>query len=363
MWAAFSPLIGCTSFQVRSQDGAVIYCRSLEFGFPLQSEILIAPRATSYTGTAPDGKSGIKWKVKYGFLGMNQSMAQNFVNDGMNEKGLAVGCLYLPKFAQYEKPDADQNERTLGAWELATYLLSTCATVQDVKAAIPNIIVAQEPTPQLNGFFLPVHFHICDATGASLVIEYVGGERRVHDNPVGVLTNSPPFDWQMNHLMSYVNLSPVNAPNLQLKNYKVQFAGQGSGLLGLPGDYSAPSRFVRAALFSSFATPPKNAIGAVRLGFHLLNTFDVVDGLVRAGGQEERVPAGMRDTEITQWVVVYDQTNRKAYFRTYEGLAIQMVDLKKLDFTEGEGFRQIAVKKEFSFENITDNVRPLQIKD
>jgi len=358
-------LNACTAFQLQAQDGSKIYCRSLEFGFSFQSDLLIVSRGTVYTGTAPGQNQGIRWGTKYGFVGLNQTMASNWVSDGMNEKGLVVGCLYLPGYAQYERASPQDYERTLGAWELTAYLLSNCATVQEVKALLPTLVVAQEPMPQLNNFMLPLHFHISDLSGACIAVEYVGGERQVFDNPIGVLTNSPPFDWQLIHLQGYVNLTNVNAAGLNFKNnYKVQFAGQGSGLLGLPGDYTPPSRFVRAALFTTFATMPKNALGTVRLGFHLLNTFDIFDGAIKSSTQDEKkkVPPGFNAADITQWVVVHDQSNRRTYFRSYESLAVQMVDLKQIDFTE-PGFRIIPMKREFTFENVTDNSKTLQIKE
>lgn len=354
-------IFGCTSFQVKAQDGSVVYCRSMEFGFPMQSEIVIVPRGAAYVGTAPENHPGLSWKVVYGFLGMNQSAAPQLVNDGMNEKGLVVGCLYLPGYAKYETVKPSQYEKTLGAWELPSYLLSICATVEEVKSALARLFVAEQGTPQLNGFILPIHFHVCDASGKSLVIEFINGERRIYDNPIGVLTNSPPFDWQMTHLMGYVNLSPSNVPSLQLKNYKVPFFGQGSGLLGLPGDFTPPSRFVRAALFSSFAGSPRNALQAVRLGFHILNTFDIFEGIIRPSAKEEKTPEGFPHSDITQWIVVHDQTNKKTYFRSYESLAIQRVDLKMVDFTEG-GLRQISMRKELFFEDVTENSRSLMIK-
>lgn len=352
---------GCTSFQLKSLDGAPIYCRSLEFGFPMHSDMIIVSKGTSYAGTAQESMKGLKWKVKHGFVGMNQTMAKTLVNDGMNEKGLVVGCLYLPGFAQYEPLQNASLDRTLGCWELPTFLLSTCSTVKEVKASMASVLVAQQPMPQLKGFFLPVHYHVSDATGESIVIEYVAGRRKIYDNPLGILTNSPPFDWQLENLSTYINLSAVNAPPLQLKEgYRVQFAGQGSGLLGLPGDYSPRSRFVRAALFSSFAATPKTALHAVRLGFHLLNTFDIPEGLVR--GSDQELPAGSDPLETTQWVIVHDQKNRKTYFRSYESLAIQMIDLKRIDFSE-ENIKIIPLRKEFVFEDTTDNAKPLLLKD
>jgi choloylglycine hydrolase len=86
-----------------------------------------------------------------------------------------------------------------------------------------------------------VHFYITDASGAVVIAEYVNGKLSRHDDQLGVLTNSPPFNWQMTNLSNYVNLSPVNVPELDLaNNLEIQNFGQGSGMLGIPGDYTPP---------------------------------------------------------------------------------------------------------------------------
>lgn len=234
---AFESLDACTAFQLQSQDGAHLYCRSMEYSVDLKSNILIAPTGSDYQGTAPDNQTGLKWKSIYGFVGINQWFAPNVVTDGMNEKGLVVGVLYLPRYAEYEKPDPKLANATLGAWELATYLLGTCASLDEVRSALPKVLVAQQPIPGTN-FSLPLHFYIGDSAGKVLVVEYVKGQRYVHDNPYGALTNAPPFDWQVDNLSNYVSLSPVNVPEMDLNGIKIPAVGQGSGLTGIPGDYT-----------------------------------------------------------------------------------------------------------------------------
>ena len=100
------PARACTAFQLKSGDGAQIYFRSMEFGYPFNSKMLIVPRGTEYTGTAPGGKPGKKWTVQYGYVGLNVDVLPTAVADGQNEKGLAVGMLYLPGYSQYLDPAA-----------------------------------------------------------------------------------------------------------------------------------------------------------------------------------------------------------------------------------------------------------------
>ena len=87
---------------------------------------------------------------------------------------------------------------------------------------------------------LPVHYCVHDPQGNSLVIEYVQGKLHVYDNPLGVMTNSPTFDWMTTYLSNFVNLSATNVPQLDLKGFTIHQFGQGSGMVGLPGDFSRP---------------------------------------------------------------------------------------------------------------------------
>jgi choloylglycine hydrolase len=358
----------CTAFQLRSADGAHVYFRSMEFGFPFNSKLLVIPRGTEYTGTEPNGKPGLTWQAKYGVVGMNVKIAPTLVADGMNEKGLVVGMLYLPGYAQYLPPDDTKTAKTIGSWEAVTYLLATCADVEEsVTALTKSVHVAQQEFPPFKQV-LPVHYWIGDATGKVVIAEYVGGKLSIHQNPVGSLTNSPPFDWQQINLSNFVNLSPVNVPSKRLGSLEVVNFGQGSGFIGLPGDLTPPSRFVRASLFSQWANPGKTAQETVNLGLHILNTFDIFDGAIKSdtahqtantkGFLKSAGEAQLVSTDTTEWIVAHDRTNLKTYVRTYGGLTIQAVDLKRAGFDK-PGLRTIELQNDFQPVDVTEQAQPL----
>jgi len=368
---ATRPAAACTAFQLQARDGAWIYLRSMEFGFPFHSELLIVPRGTEYTGTAPGQAPGLVWKAKYGLVGPNQSVAKSLVADGMNERGLVVGMLLFPRYAQYAAADPAKLDRTLGSWEVATYLLTTCASVDEARAALTDgsIYVSDaEFTPF--GQILPVHYYITDASGAVLIAEYVGGKLQLHDDPFGILTNSPDFVWQQTNLLNFVNLSPVNVPNSEVDGRRIEGFGQGSGALGLPGDFTPPSRFVRAALFSHWSTPGATAAQTVLAGFHVLNTFDIFAGAIRANSAnlpasgeaflDSKTPK-IVNTDTTEWTLAHDRTNLRTYLRTYESLAIEMIDLKQIDFSQ-PGLRQVELNKQFAPADLSTSAKPLNSK-
>lgn len=372
--AAFvsAPVVrACTAFQLRSADGAQIYFRSMEFGYPFNSKMLIVPRGTEYTGTAPGGKPGKKWSVQYGFVGLNVDVLPTAVADGQNEKGLAVGMLYLPGYAQYLDPAAAPADKSLGSWEVPNYLLANCATVDEAVAALKNeVYVAQQEFVPFKEV-LPVHWWIGDASGKVVIAEYVNGELKIHDAPLGVLTNSPPYDWQEINVGNYVDLSSVNVPERTLGAFTAVNYGQGSGAIGLPGDFTPPSRFIRAALFSHWATPGATANDTVNLGFHVLNTFDIFNGAIKSNTADQTANTKgflasngqpkLVNTDTTEWTVAHDRTNLKSYVRTYNGLKIQMVDLKAIDFAQS-GARVIDLQNDFAPEDITAKAEPLAVK-
>jgi len=359
--------LACTAFQLKSNDGAQIYVRSMEFGAALNSKALIVPRGTEFTGTAPGPEPGKMWKVKYGYVGLNIEQDPSTVADGMNERGLAVGVLYLPGFAEYLPADSAQRNKSVGSWEVANYLLGNCATVEEAAAALQNdLYVAQQEFPAFK-MLMPFHWWIGDASGKVIIAEYVDGKLAIHDAPLGVLTNSPPYEWQQINVGNYVDLSPVNVPERKLGDFTAINYGQGSGAVGLPGDMTPPSRFVRVALFSHWATPADTAPETVNLGFHVLNTFDIFNGAIKstqADGtpQTKTITAGGKpqlvSSDLTEWAVAHDRTNLVSYIRTYGGSLIQQIDHKTIDFDQ-PGLRTIELQNVFAPEDITTKAQPL----
>jgi len=236
-----------------------------------------------------------------------------------------MGLFYFAQDAKYQSYSPDDASRTLASWQLGSYILDNFATVEEVKAALPDIVVAPVVFKAFN-IVLPVHYVVTDPSGESIVIEYVNGELTVHDDTIGILTNNPPFDWHMTNLQNYVNLSVVNAPPKKLGDVTIQPTGQGSGLLGLPGDFTAPSRFVRAAIFAHGIDPMDTSADAIFQAFHILNNFDIPKGVARSA---QRTADGQISADYTQWTSANDLANKRFYFRTYDNSDIRFVDLTK----------------------------------
>jgi choloylglycine hydrolase len=313
----------CTSIRIKTEDGLVFFARTFEGGVDFQNGLAVVPKGTVYHGTLPDNTpKGLTWTTKYGMVGMTAFNLPLF-SDGLNEKGLVVANLMFPGYAGYESFDPKQANITLANFELATWLLSNFATVAEVRQAIGKVRVIQGPT-SVAGFALPLHFAVHDSQGDCLVIEYVKGKLHTYDNPLGVATNSPTFAWMTTNLNNYINLTPDNVPERKLTGMTLNQFGQGTGMLGLPGDYTPPSRFVRMVALTQAVLPVKGPQAGLNLAMTIINNVDVPKGAVRGEGE-----VGKKIIEYNQWTVAVDLTNKKYYFHTYDNKNWRYVDLTK----------------------------------
>jgi choloylglycine hydrolase len=322
---------GCTGIRLIAGDGTVVHARTLEFAIDLDSSVLVVPRGFARSGDTPDGAPGLAWKTKYASVGANGA-GLPFIFDGLNEKGLAVGLFYFPTTAGYMPYTSADASRTLAPWQVGSWLLENFASVADVRANIGAVVVPAVVFKTW-GFVPPVHYVVHDASGQSIVIEYVDGTLHVHDNPLGVMTNSPAFDWHMTNLRNYVNFSLTNVAPVTLGPVTLEPFGQGSGMLGLPGDFTPPSRFVRAVAFSHSALPSKTGPEAVLRAFHILNNFDIPKGAAR---EREKDAHGNILADYTLWTSANDLGAKRFYFRTHENSQIRMVDLMAMNLDARE---------------------------
>lgn len=318
------PAQACTGILLKATDGTVVRGRTMEFGVDTGSNVILVPRGYQRTGTAPEGKPGKSWTVKYASVGAN-ALDLPLLVDGLNEKGLSIGLFYFPNTADYQPYQPDDAAKTIAPWELGSYILDNFATLDEVRAGVQDVVVPAVTFAKWN-MVLPVHYVVTDPSGASLVVEYVDGELKLHDNPLGVLTNTPAFDWHIANLNNYMNLILPNVPPRKMAGMTFKGFGQGTGLLGLPGDFTPPSRFVRAAIFSQGVVPSADGSAAVLQLFHILNNFDIPRGVAREGEKDEH---GNIVADYTQWASANDLAAKKFYFRTYDNSDIRVVDLTK----------------------------------
>ena len=303
-------VFACTSFRVKANDGTVVIGRSNEFGIDANSQIVFEPAGKEFISKTPDGKVGKSWRNRFAFLGINGlGLAESF-GDGMNEAGLSVEGLFFEE-SKYETVKQGDAPNSVSSNDFISWVLGNFANIEELKPELPNVRVWGETVEQLGGPLL-LHFAVHDAAGKSLVTEFLGGEKKVYDNPVGVMTNMPEFPWQITNLRNYLNLNPFIPKAKDFNQVLVKPTGTGGGWLGVPGDWSPPSRFVRIAYLVNACSPAKDGKGALNLAKHILNTVDIAMNSVEASLKDKSGGEAVAN-EYTQWSLLLDLTNRVMY--------------------------------------------------
>lgn len=314
--------LACTGVSLLTTNKDLIQARTIEWAeSSLNSKLMVSPAGYNYTTTMPDGTKGFSWKAKYGFVGISVTVDQ-FIGEGVNEKGLNAGIFYFKGFGSLAKYDPNRKNATLSDMDFVRWMLTNFATVDEMLAQLPSITLAPvyidtEGMPTPTG-----HWRVGDKTGRNIVIEIINnGEVKVYEN-IGVLTNSPGYDWQLTNLSNYMNVQPGTIVTKEYGGYTAKSLGAGTAALGLPGDITPPSRFVRAAFYLFSAPEYNNTMGCVQEAFHILNNFDIPIGSEFARDHREHIP---NMPSATQWTSVSDLSNLNFYFRTMYDPSVQCI--------------------------------------
>ena len=345
-----SSVFACTHFVLVAKDGSIVLARTMEFGAELNSHIVTSPVGTTIQSPSPTGNDGMTWTSKYGYVMMDFFGSKHPV-DGMNEEGLSMGYLYLPGYTKYQTVPKGANSDALFYLYVGDWVLGNFKTVEEVKKAIKDVYVFSKPVTygDIKNVVFPVHLTVSDKSGKSIVVEWVNGKTNIYDNPLGVLTNSPEFPWQLNNLKNYVNISPHSPDPLELDGIEYTATGQGSGATGIPGDFTPPSRFVKIMYLAKSCFPVETGEETVNLADHIMNNVDIPIGAVQGEkGAKDDLP------DRTQWTVFKDLTNNKLYFKSYENTTLQVIDLNKVDFAMGAKVLDIPLDSKQIFVDATD---------
>ena len=313
----------CTGITLKSKDNGVVTARTIEWGeSEMENMYTIVPRGYIQQSMLPNGDTGgLTFSSMYGYVGL-AVVQPGWVVDGMNEAGLSAGLFYFPGYGQYPEYNPSDAARTISDFQLVSWILSRFSTVDQVRAAINNIRVTSiDPRAST------AHWRVTDASGAQIIIEITNGRANVYDSKLGVLTNSPDYPWQLRNLNNYVNLIPGTAGPVQFGPITLRAFGAGSGFLGLPGDFTPPSRFVRAAFLQNYSIQQDTSYDSAMQAFHILNNFDVPLGTEYAPG---RAPVNM--PSATQWTIATDMHDKVVYYNTMYNRTLRSIDLNKIDF-------------------------------
>ncbi len=354
MLFASSTTDACTGIMIKTKDGKTVHGRTLEFGIEVSTSIIAVPKGYQFIGKTDNG-AGMKYETKYAMTGLITFSEIN-IADGMNTAGLSCGAFYFPTMAKYAELTKENQSKALSPTDFNNWVLAQFATVDEVRKAIENEEVVIVPTV-LDGWGAaapPFHYVVYDKSGKSIVIEPIDGKLVVYDNPIGVMTNSPSFDWHMTNLRNYTNLKAENVNSMTINGVTFKQLGQGSGMNGIPGDFTPPSRFVRATAFSVTAIPTNTTYEAIGDVFHILNNFDIPKGFSR------EVVDGTIYADYTQLTCARDPQELKYYYKTYKNQDIKMFDLKEFDANSKDILILNTDSDKQEVENVNSKLKPIK---
>lgn len=313
----------CTGIAMTAKDGSRVVARTVEWGGSvLNSSYVVVPRGHRHVSFTPTGADGMEFTAKYGYVGISTDQPE-FVVEGMNEAGLSAGLFFFPGYGQYVDYNPDNKENTLSDMQFVSWVLARFSTIDEMKEAFSGIDVVS-----LDSRIGTVHWRISEPSGRMVVLECIGGKPVFYENRLGVLTNSPDFDWQMKNLNNYVNLYTGNVQPRKLNDsVTLKQFGAGAGFLGLPGDATPPSRFVRAALYQSATPQADSGEETVMQCFQILESFNIPIGIEHT---IDEIPQGL--PSATQWTAASDQASRKFYYRTAWNSSVRCIDMASVDF-------------------------------
>jgi choloylglycine hydrolase len=353
---ADGPTWACTGISLKAADGAVVVSRTVEWALSdaMHDSLVLFPRAHAFIAQTPEGSNGLSWNGRVGFVSL-RAYDQDYGPDGLNEVGLYVGMYYFPGFADFAPYDKAQAKRSLSVGDLMRWMLSSFTTVAEVRAALPEVRVVNVDDPRFGGAALPFHWKIADPSGASVVIEIVdGGQVKVHEAVLGVITNSPEYDWHVTNLRNYLGLQQGPKAPVKVDGVTLAPLGAGSGLLGLPGDFTPPSRFVRAAAFTASVRTLATAEDAIGESFRILDSFNIPLGTLASGSEQAKDIPG-----ATQITTAADLKNRVLYFHTMANRQVQKLDLKQIDFAKiPQQVLNSGTSRRQAVRDITGDVKP-----
>lgn len=307
------------------------FARTLDCERSYNEKIMITPRGYKYNfKNVPSPDKG------YAIIGMAADSDSPLYYDAANEKGLCMAALNFPESCNY-RPYNDKMTN-VASFELIPYILTQNSTVAEAMEALDNVNICDasygEEYP-----CAPLHFMVSDSEN-SIVIEQTKQGLEIHNNPVEVLTNEPTFDIALFNLRNYLSLSTQTPSNTFSTSLKLSPYSRGMGTIGLPGDYSSLSRFVRAAFIKeNSADNSGNPIDEI---FHIISSLEVPKGII----------ANNKSDYYTRYTSCIDSHKGIYYYTTYDNRSITGVDIFKenLDSEELISYNLID-KQQINFQN------------
>ena len=305
----------CTAATYKTKD--FYFGRTLDYEFSYGDEITITPRNYEF-----NFRKVKKIENHYAMIGMAHVVGDYpLYYDAINEKGLGIAGLNFVGNACYN--ECIEEKDNIAQFELIPWILCQCESVKEVRELLKNINITNEPFSEKFPL-AQLHWIIADKD-ESITVESMKDGLKVYDNPVGVLTNNPSFDKQMFELNKYMNLSPKSPKNNFSDKLDMEYYSRGMGAIGLPGDLSSQSRFVRGSFVKMNSVSENDEKSSVSQFFHILNSVDQQRGCCEVADGKY---------EITIYTSCCNASKGIYYYTTYNNHQITAVDMFKENLDE-----------------------------
>jgi choloylglycine hydrolase len=299
-------IFGCTEIFIKANDGSIVLARTMDFAEELNPKIYVFNKGF----------------FSYLIIGVFDS--ELFAIQAINENGLTMSALWLSETKFFDNKNKNKNG-DLDISFLFNIILSNFSSINEVTEFFNNKNIYSKKYKEYGFKEPPIHLSFYDKTGKGVVVEFIDEKIKIYENQVGILTNSPTFDWHMNNLRNYISISNLDTENKKMNNITFSKTGHGNGLFGIPGDNTPTSRFVRSFLNKFYADTPKNINDAISLGADLIGLVNVILGtniLIKNEGSIEK--------DYTQLTILTDLTNMKWYIKPYGIINYKEINLKDL---------------------------------
>lgn len=302
----------CTSIIIKQKD--MYFGRNLDLECSFGEKVVITPRDYPFTFHNKESISH-----HYAMIGM-ATVVDNYplYAEAMNEKGLAMAGLNFPGNAHYF--EWNENKNNITPFEFIPYLLSQYATIQEVKEVLKTIQLLDVPFKKEMPL-APLHWMITDGK-ESIIVESMQDGLHVYEDKYGVLTNNPPYEYHVWNVQNYLHMTPMYPENKMSKHVDINPYGNGFGSIGLPGDCSPASRFVRAFYVKDNSIFTDDEEENITQFFHILDAVSMVKGSVLT-------PQGKVD--YTTYSCGMNLSKGWYYYKTYENNQLTCIKMKERD--------------------------------
>lgn len=299
----------CTALSMKSGDH--YFGRNLDLEYSMGEAVIVMPRRFPLSFKRMPALGTHLAMIGVGVVADDYPLYY----DAVNEAGLCIAALNFPGNAHYAPPGETQD--SIAPYELIPWLLAQCKSAAHARALLERISIAALPFSQSLPLS-PLHYLISDAN-ESITVEPMCGSLHIHDNPCGVLTNNPPFPAQMDHLSRYMVLSNREPENTLAPAIALTPNSRGTGAIGLPGDLSSASRFVRAVFMKAHSLCKDTPEESVTQFFHILGSVTHVRGSVMVHDRPE----------ITVYSSCCNASRGVYHYTTYENRQITAIDMHR----------------------------------